>query len=302
MFTTIFRIIKYALQNFFRNGWLTMATLAVMILALLVFEALLVFNALTNIGLNLLKDKIDVSVYFKDTAEEKDILQIRDAVADIKEVKKVEYISKAKALLTFKEKHRDDPIIQASLEELNGNPLSASLNIKAGDPKDYPTIVTYFNRTELQPLIEKVTYHQNQLVIDRLVKIVDTTQKVGFALTFYLAVTAVLVTLNAISLAIYSNRDEIGIMRLVGAPNVFIRGPYVVEGIVYGAIAAVLSIILALPFIYFASSYVNIFLEKQGLENYFYDNIWWLLGYQLLFGIILGAVSSMLAVNRYLKK
>jgi len=302
MFTTIFRIIKYALQNFFRNGWLTMATLAVMILALLVFEALLVFNALTNIGLNLLKDKIDVSVYFKDTAEEKDILQIRDAVADIKEVKKVEYISKAKALLTFKEKHRDDPIIQASLEELSGNPLSASLNIKAGDPKDYPTIVTYFNRTELQPLIEKVTYHQNQLVIDRLVKIVDTTQKVGFALTFYLAVTAVLVTLNAISLAIYSNRDEIGIMRLVGAPNVFIRGPYVVEGIVYGAIAAVLSIILALPFIYFASSYVNIFLEKQGLENYFYDNIWWLLGYQLLFGIILGAVSSMLAVNRYLKK
>lgn len=301
MLITLFRIIKYGFLGFWRNGWLSTATLSVIILALLVFEGLMIFNILTKTALSSIQEKIDISIYLKRETPEDNILQIKKSLETLTEIKKIEYISSDKALEIFKERHKDDPAITQSLEELKENPLLASLNIKAYNPKEYAVIADYLEEANFKVWFEKVTYAQNALVIDRLSRIINTAEKSGLTLIVFLALVAVLITFNTIRLAIYSSREEIGIMRLVGASNHFIRGPYVVEGIIYGLLAAILSVIIALPIIYFISPYIEIFIPEMNLWNYFTGHIITILGYQLIFGVGLGIISSIIAVRKYLK-
>jgi len=301
MVTTLYRIIKYGLQGFLRNGWLSIATILVMILTLFVFLSLIVFNVLTNNALNVLRDKIDISVYFQTDTPEDEILKVKRSVESLAEVKAVEYISRDKALALFQERHKNDEVIIQAITILSENPLSASLNIKAKNPQDYSAISAYLNNADLDKLVDKVTYNQNQLVINRLATIVDTVQGTGLGLTIILSVISVLVTLNTIILTIYSTRDEIGVMRLVGASNKFIRGPYLIQGILYGLVAAVLSLALMAPLIFVASPYIKVLMPEMNLVNYFYGNLLVLLGYQALFGTVLGSFSSAIAVGKYLK-
>ncbi len=301
MLTNLLRIIKYGFLAFRRNGWLSTATLSIIVLALLVFEGLMVFNILTKTAIISLEDKIDISIYFKIDAPEDDILNIQKSIGTLTEVKSVNYISRDQALEIFKEKHKDDTAITQSLEELNTNPLLASLNIKANDSNEYETIAGYLDKADFKTMFEKVTYAQNAIVINRLNKIIDVAEKGGFVLIIFLAFIAVLVTFNTIRLAIYSSREEIGIMRLVGASNSFIRGPYIVEGIIYGFLAAILSIALTAPIIYFVSPYTSIFIAEMDLWKYFTSSIFSTLFYQSLFGISLGVISSIIAVRKYLK-
>lgn len=301
MATSLYRIVKYGFQGFWRNGWLSVATTVIMILTLLVFISLIIFGMLTNTAIDILKEKIDISVYFKTTTAEDSILQLKRALESLSEVKNVEYLSRDQALAQFKERHKDDPTISEALAVLEKNPLSASLDIRANNPKDYPVIAAYLNNQNLKDIVEQVTYNQNQLVINRLAKIIDTAEKTGIALIIILSVVAVLVTLNTIMLTIHSTREEIGIMRLVGASNAFIRGPYIIQGIIYGVVAAILSLILITPLISVASPYIEILMPETNLTAYFYGNLWSLFGYQILFGVILGIVSSFIAVRRYLK-
>lgn len=301
MISSLLRIIRYGWQHFWRNRWLSLATLFIIVLALVVFEGLIVFSVITKTGIELLKEKIDISVYFKTVTPETEILKIKEEIEKLPEVKKVEFISREKALEIFKEKHKDDPTIMQALEELDDNPLSAVINVKAEDPKDYPLIASKFDNNEWRTLIDKITYRQNQLVIDRLGKIVDIGSKLGLILTILLALTAILVTFNNVSLAIYSNREEIGIMRLVGAPNHFISGPYVVEGVIYGVLGALISMTIFWPIIYWGAPYLKFFISDLDLRVYFFNNFFSLLGYQLLFGVTLGIISSNFAIRKYLK-
>lgn len=301
MFTALYRIIKYGLQGFKRNSWLSITTIVVMTLTLLVFLGLILFSVLTNDTINLLKEKIDISVYFKNTTKEDDILKIKRSIESLSEIKTVEYISREQALEIFKERHKEDETISEAINVLNDNPLSASLNIKAKDPRDYPVIAAYLNNENLEQDIEQVSYNQNQIVIDRLAKIVDTVQRSGIGLTLILSLVAILVSLNAIMLAIHSTREEISIMRLVGATNVFIRGPYIVQGLLYGFIAAILSIGLMIPMVYFSAPYLNMIMPEISMWSYILTNIIPLTIYQIIFGVVLGMVSSAIAVRKYLK-
>ncbi len=301
MITTFLRIIKYGFLSFWRNALLSTATLSVIVLALLVFEGLIISNILTKTALINLQEKIDISIYFKNDTPEDDILKIKKSVESLAEVKGVEYISRDKALEIFKEKHKDDAAISQSLEELEDNPLLASLNIKAKNPQEYGIIADYLDKTDFKSWFEKVTYAQNAIVIERLGRIIDTAEKGGLILIVFLALIAILITFNTIRLAIYSNREEIGIMRLVGASNSFIRGPYVVEGVIYGLLAGIFSVIIALPIVYFASPYIKIFISEMDLWNYFSSNLIGILGYQLVFGIVLGVVSSIIAIRKHLR-
>ncbi len=301
MATALFRVIQYGLQGFWRNKWLSTASIAVMVLALCVFEGLIIFSMLTDTTIGILKDKIDISVYFKTSIKEDDILKVKRSIESLTEVKSVEYISRDQALQIFQERHQQDQVISQAINILEENPLSASLNIKANDPREFPVIASYLNNQNLNDLVEQVTYNQNQLVINRLASIVGAAQKGGVALTVILSVTAILVTLNTVMLTIYSTRDEIGVMRLVGASNKFIQGPYMIQGVLYGVLAAVLSLIILAPLVALASSYVNVLIPEMNLQAYFYSNLPKLFLYQLIFGIVLGSVSSGIAVRNYLK-
>ncbi len=301
MATALYRIIKYGIINFWRNGWLSTATMVIMILALVVIEGVIMFGFVAKRVLSSLQDRIDISVYFRPETSEDSILKVKRSLEGLAEVKDVEYISRENALNIFKERHADDATISQAVEELNSNPLLASLNVKARDPREYGIIASYLEDNSLKTSVDKVTFAQNQTVIERLVAIIETSNKVGVALAVFLASVAVLVTFNTIRLAIYSNRDEIGIMRLVGASNGFIRGPYIVEGVIYGVLSGVASLLIMVPIIKFASPYIGVFIPEVNLTAYLSDNFVKLLGYQLFFGIGLGIISSVIVIRRYLR-
>jgi len=301
MVTTLYRIIRNGFQSFWRQRLISVATLTVMLLALLVFTSVLIFNVLATSALNSIQDKIDISVYFKTSAPEDEILRIKQSLDELNEVKSVEYISRDRALEIFKEKHSDDAAINQAIDELSDNPLSASLNIKAKEPNQYSLIASYLDGSSLGDFVEKVSYAQNQVVIDRLASIITVSRQTGIILTFILAIVAILVVFNTILLAIYSNREGIEIMRLVGASNWFIRGPYLVEGIIYGTLSAIISMAVMTPIVYFASPYLKVFIPSMDLFNYFITHALGLFSYQLLFGIGIGIVSSLIAIRRYLK-
>ncbi len=301
MVTTFLRILKYGLQSFWRNGWLSLAAVMVMIWSLTVFEGLNIFSVMTRTAISALQDKIDISVYFKITAPEDDILKLERSLESLKEVKSVDYISRDKALELFKAKNIDNPAISQALRALEDNPLLASLNIQAHDPQDYASIANQLKDPTLQPIIENVTFDQSRLAIERLTSIVSALKKFGIGLTIFFALTAALVTFNTIRLAIYSNREEIGVMRLVGASNAFIKGPYVVEGVLYGVVAALFSLVIIAPLINGVSGGIQRFIPEMDLQSYFYANLFKLFEYQLLFGVGLGVLSSLIAIRRYLR-
>jgi len=272
-----------------------------MTLALFVFLGLIFFNVITTSGVASIQNKIDISVYFKSTTSEDEILNIKQSLESLSEVKQVEYVSSDEALQIFKETHKDDPTIAQAVEELNTNPLAASLNIKAKQPDQYEAIALYLKNPNLSRSIDSVSYTKNEVVIRRLTAIIHNVNNVGFGLTIFLVVIAGLVVFNTVRLAIYSNRDEISIMRAVGASNAFVRGPFMVEGIVSGACAAVASMILAFPFMYFASPYITAFIPALNVFQYFTTHVISLFFYQLIFGVLVGTCSSFIAVRRYMR-
>lgn len=301
MFTIFSRIIYYGFKNFKRNSWLSITTIIVMVLTLLVFNGLIIFRVVTQGAIVSIQNKIDISVYFKSSAPEDEILNVKQALTTLPEVKNIEYISRDQALEIFKKNHKNDKTILQALNEVNSNPLEASLNIKAQNPSQYATIAHYLDNPNINKYVDTVSYAKNQIVINRLMNIINVISRLGILLTAILALIAIAVAFNTIRLAIYSNRDEINIMRLVGSPNILVRGPYVINGIISGAIAALLSILIAWPFLYFISPYLLIFIPGLNIINYFYSNILILTLYQLILGISIGGFSSLIAVQKYLK-
>lgn len=301
MATTLLRILKYGFQSFWRNGWLSTATVLVMVLALITFQGLLLFDVVTDSAVVSISDKIDIAVYFKRDALEDDMLKMKRDVEQLPTIKSVEYISSAEALANFKEAHKNDPTITQALAELAANPLLASLNVKAKDSKDYSSIAEYLSNPGFNSIVEKVTYNQNKNAIERLNKLIDTLNRMGLAVTIFIAFAASLVAFNTIRLAIYSNREEIGIMRLVGASNTFIKGPYIVNGILYGFFGALVTTVLTAPLMNVAAPVVARLIPEMDLKVYFYTHLPTLIGYLILFGAALGIASSWVAIRRYLK-
>lgn len=301
MMVTISRVVKYGLQAFLRNGWLSVSTISIMILAAVVFEGLLIFNVVGKSAIGSIQEKIDISVYFKSNVAEDTILSVKKSLDGLSEVAVVEYISREKALEEFKARHADEETVTSALNELDENPLLASLNIKAQDPSDYSSIASYLEGQSLKDKIEKVTYAQNKVVIDRLINLVETLKNSGITLTIFLTFLALMVTFNTIRLAIFSNSDQIGIMRLVGASNKFIQGPYIIEGILYGLTAAVISFVALVPIINFLSPYIFNLIPELNLNQYFKDSFFTLFFYQLLFCAGTGIISSLIAIRRYIR-
>lgn len=302
MWTSFKRIIKWAFKNFWRNGWLSTATVSIMTLTLLVITVLLMVNIIANAVLENLEKKIDISVYFKLETSEEEILDVKSQLEELEEVDSIAYTSQEEALINFKEKHKDNPILLQSLEELEINPLEASLNIKARETSQYASINQFLEGVYYQDVIDKVNYMQNKEVIDKLSGIILDVKTAGLGLTILLALIVFLVTFNSIRLAIYSSREEISVMRLVGATNWFIRGPFIVEGILYGIIATIATLAILYPVFYFLSPKISGFLPIGDIFAYFQANLLSFLLLLLGIGIILGGFSSLIAVRKYLKR
>jgi len=299
-FTNLRRITKTGILNYKRNGWLSTATVLVMILMLFVIGNLVFTGALASVILSSFESKVDISVYFLPDAPENSIISIKKELETLPDVRDINYISREAALELFRNRHKGNQLIAAALEEIGENPLQASLNIRAKDPSRYAAISEFLLQKNYRE-IDKINYFENQQVIERMGAIFKTLRGAGTFLAFFLAFIAVLVTFNTIRLAIYTMREEIGIMRLVGASKWFIRGPFIVSGILYGATSALITLMVFFPLIWLISPRLALLVPEFNIFQYFLDNL--IVFAVLMFGggIVIGVLSSWIAIRRYLQ-
>jgi len=298
---TFWRGIKSGVRNFSRNGWLSVATISIIVLTLFIINTVFIITIVAKETLEDIQHKIDVSIYFKSDTEENEATALTTMISGMPEVTEAQYISKEEALRAFKEKHNKDEIILQSLEEL-GNPLQPSVSIKMKTPDAYQGILEKIRVSQYNNIVSDVDYYsEKRPIIERLNNIIQTLKKIGVAIIGIFAVIAVLVTFNSIRLTMYSYRREVEVMKLVGANPWFIRLPFIVEGTLYGFFAAWVSILLFYPVVYFSSPYILSAIPNVNIVNYLHAHAVEIIAIQLASGIILGAISSLIAIRKYLK-
>jgi len=303
------RIWRAGFINFWRNGVVSLASVLVFTVSLFVIGGLLIGNALLGAVLTDLKDKVDVTVYFTLDADAQAVDLLIKQVEALPEVKNTEYLSSEDVLTEFKKTHENDSLILQAIDELEGqNPLPAELNIRANDPEQYNTIVNYLKNESLisqnggtKDIVDRINFDDNKIAIERFSELSNSAEQIGFYVGIISALIAVLVAFNTIRIAIYSSREEIGVMRLVGADDSYIRGPFIVEGIIYGIAGTIISLLLLFPLMRWVSEITRNFYGVLDLGNYYITHFHILLAIVLGFGALMGIFSSFLAVRKYLR-
>jgi len=306
LWTNTKRIVRSGFVHFWRNGVVSLASVLVVTVTLFVIGSLIILQAVLDSSLDNIKNKVDVNIYFNINASEDDILAIGKSLENLPEVSSVEYVTEEEALANFKERHKDDHLTLQALDELDDNPLGASLNVRAKDTSQYESIAKFLDSKNALSqdggiIIDKINYYQNKTVIDRLTKIIAGAESMGFAVTILMIIISIIITFNTIRLAIFISREEISVMKLVGASNKYVRGPFIVEGVMYGAISSFIAILVFYPVTLWLGDATENFFGGINIFNYYVSNFGQL--FLVLFGsgILLGMISSFLAVRKYLK-
>ncbi len=304
--TELKRIIKAGFLSFKRNGLVSWAAVLVVTITLSFITAIILLQAVLYFSLNTIKDKVDVTIYFNVGTSEDKIMILKDSLLKLPEVAEVTYISDQQALVLFRARHENDYPTIAALDEIGTNPLGGYLNVKAKEISQYESIANFLKGDSALALgstsiIDKVNYHQNKPVIERLNTIISGAQKLGFLITLLLVIISIVITFNTIRLAIFISREEIGVMRLVGASKMYVRGPFVVEGLIYGIIATFITLLIFWPVTGWLGHNMSNFLGFNVFD-YYVANILQIFIIVLFSGVFLGTISSFLAVRKYLNK
>ena len=298
------RMFRSSVLNFVRNGMVSLASVLVMTITLSVITGILFFDHILESTLQNVESKVNISVYFVPSSNETQILSIKDKVTNLPQVSGATYISEKQALQDFKDRHKDDQTTLQALDELDNNPIGAVLDVQAKDINQYETISKFITdgtalSADEQSTVDHVYY--NKAEIDTINNILNQGRTLGFVVTLILMILSVIVTFNTIRLAIYFAREEISVMRLVGASRIQVKGPFVIEGALYGVVSTILTLLIFLPITYWFGVHMTHFFQGLDLFAYYLDNIFQFLIIIILFGMGLGALSSFFAVHRYLR-
>lgn len=303
---TLRRIIRTGIINFVRNAWLAIAAIAVMVVTLTIVLVSVIANATFSNTVKQITDRIDVSVYLKDTVTEKQRNDLIKQLEGVENVREVHYVSKDEALERYKAQNADNVDLLLAISQTD-NPLPASLQIKPRDPNRIQSIKDFLERPEIKELQSDETSYSGDRkeALDKITQATSFLRRAGVAGVIIFAIISMLIIFNTIQMAIFNRREELTIMRLLGANTNFIRGPFVVETVIYGIIAAVVSVSLCnMLFVVFSSAFDATslgLLDIRYANDYFAKHFWIILASQLAIGIFIGAASSILATKRYLK-
>jgi cell division transport system permease protein len=304
--TKLKRVVKAGFFNFWRSGYVSFASILVMVITLSVIGSVIFVGAVLNVTMQELRNKVDINVYFVTNVAEPDILSLKKKIEALPEVNTVEYVSREQALSNFKLRHENDQITIQALEELGNNPLGAALNIKAKEPSQYEGIANFLNEENIlsadgQKIIDKINYFENRAAIDKLSRIINSAERLGLAVSLALVMVSVVITLNTIRLAIYISKEEISVMQLVGASKNYVRGPFVVTGVLVGLISGLITLALFFPITYWLGGTTQNFFIGFNIFDYYLGNFFQIIFIVIGSGVGIGALSSYLAVRKYLK-
>lgn len=304
---SIWRIIRTALQNFWRNVWLSIATTIIMTITLMMISLLYFANVFGSAVLRNIEQKVDLSVTFRDEASSEQIAAVVRDTERRSDVATVEVITSEQALELFKMRNQDKSFIEEALQELETNPLPTNMFVTATEPRFYQNIARHLSAERFSSVIAEVNYEDSRAVIDRLITVISAVKNIGFTATIVFAGLVLLIMFNTVRLAIYSFREEIDIMRLVGASRWFIRGPFILESVFVALIAVIVSMSLIYPALRATAPHLQSFFFDNQLTAPFnlYDFAvkHWLkvVGLQAALAISLATISSFIAIQRYLR-
>lgn len=322
-FLTLKRIFKLGFTNFWRNRWLSLAASLMIMLTLLTMGIFALLNIFVNSTADGIKDRIDLSIYFYENATEPQIKDLQYSLANRSDVKRVTYISKEEALAAWQARAINSKV--KSLITKDENPLPRSIQVKATSPEHLESIAAVVSGQQYAGFVRQISYQETKDTINKLIDVTKFIRRLGWALTVFLLLISLVVILNTIRLAIFTRKDEIEIMRLVGANNAFIRLPFSIEAVLYGAAGALLAyLIVALLMTYFGPRLAAYFadLAAASSSNYFHlirpyfesnqvgaqtsyfaslVSLWQLGVLQLAIGILFSVSCSMIALRRYLR-
>ena len=299
---SLLRVIKFAFQDMMRNFSLSFMTVLILMLMLLSVNTIIVIRILTTQAVLSINNQIDLSVFFDRDATEEQITDIQSHVKSFPEVTNVEYLTREEVLESFKREHEKSSEILASIEELGENPLGPTLIVKTREPKDYQKIISSLNVPEYEAVIEAKTFTDTEKAVNRIHAITTQVEQFSFGLSALFAFIAFLIIFNTIRVAIYTQRIEISIKKLVGATNWFIRGPYLVEAVFFSFIATLFTYAFVLASAGFLDPYIAIvFGVPSFLTQYFLSHLLTLTLVEFLAVLFLTSVTSLLAMRRYLR-
>ena len=298
MIITLKRIFRAGWQSFSRDGGIAVATIFILVLAIFLVSTIFLSKDVSQFLIASLQEKADISVYFKEFVLEDDILKIEEKLSQVPGVKNVEYVSGEEAIKRLVEKH---PQLIESVQETEGMLKLAALNISVFEANQYQAVVNFLENSNFKDQIDGVDYYKRKPVIEKIFSLTSLFNKTGIFLSIILIITAILVTFNTIRLAILNSIEEIKIQRLVGASNWFIRGPFLVQGVISGFIAVLISALIFSLICWFLSPKIEFFFAGLNLFNLFIKNLWILLLIQFATGILLAVISSTIAIRKYLK-
>ncbi len=300
------RIIRYGFLGFLRNGFVSLATVLVITISLFIIASSMYADAALKSVLSELKNQVDVNVYFVKDASEEDISAIKNELENLLEVDSITLVSAEEVLNRFKERHKNDQLSLQSIEELGFNPFGAVLAVRAKDPSQYEAISKFLTKRqkELQEsgkdIIENVNYLDVKGAVDTLTSLIRASKKIALAVISFLIIVSILIVFNTIRLAVYTSKEEISVMKLVGASDWYVQGPFIIEGALYGILGGLFTIMILYPTSLWLSAPSKEFLVVFDTMEYFVNHFLQLSLMILGIGILLGVASSFLSVRRYL--
>lgn len=299
------RILRTGFVQFWRNGVVSLSAVLVMVITLFVIGTVIFSSAMLKQSLVAIEEKVDINVYFIPSAVEEEVLKIKTSLETLPEVDYVEYVSRDVALENFRERHKGDEKTLEALSELDENPLGAVLNIKAKEASQYEGVANFLEQNyptgSGASIVERVNYFQNKQAIDRLGQIIEAGEKLGAIITVIFIVISILITLNTIRLAMFISKDEINVMKLVGASGNYITGPFLVTGAMYGLVSSILTLIIFWPLTFWLGPTTERFFVETNIFDYYVSSFFEMFLIIVGSGIFIGAVSSFLAIKRYLR-
>jgi cell division transport system permease protein len=299
-FLSLGRIIKFSFQDIVRNIWLSLITIMILILTLFSVNLLLAVRAISSAAVGTVKAKVDINLYLRTTAEHDKIMALKAVISALSDVKEVSYISQDEALVTFKAEHQSDPQIIEALRELDKNPLTPSLVIKPTNVDNFDQLINELNKID-DPIIESRNFEDNKLMLAKINNITQKVSDAGMVVSLIFMLITLLVIYNTVRVAIYTHRNEIGIMRLVGASHWFIRGPYLVSSVIYALMSTLFVIIVFFLFLGLLQPYLETFFAGYDFNiiSYFISSFWSIFGLEFLIAAIINTLASLVAVSKY---
>lgn len=303
MLTTLSRSFRAAAIDFKRNLRLSFFTILFLLVALLFVDAFFFVRVLTQTTIGAIEDRIDITLYFKDTVKENDVLAFRGELQKLDGVKSVLYLSPDEVLQRFKDRHKADAPLLASLDLLEGNPLGARLVLDIISPTFFNVIKERILGSPSAEFLVNTDFTDNEALIARVTGFTHKIEQATTASALFFIILALIAVYSTMSIIVAGHSDDIRVMHMVGATSSFIRLPFVFLQIEYTLIALFLNAIIVGSGFLFLQTTLDLFFFGLPVNP-----IAVIVSYVLLYSIwkIIGAlvlvsIIAIAVLRRYLK-